>query len=129
MLILWSAATPFPSPFPHHIIDWFTKPGQEPRKFDQAPYQFECGILTFLATQNTLHYRWQSHRGIVRGLPRTCKEWVSFWNNTDLCMLFSRHLNWNPNVFSSTFLFWFGTLFMKKKNQGIQNSKIVSNSH
>ena len=42
------------------------------------------------------------------------KRGRSFWNNVNLSMLLSQHLNWKPDLSCSTVLISFGTLFRKK---------------
>ena len=90
LLLVWPVGHMNP-----HITDWATKPCKVASEFELATYQFECDALTYCTSSNTLHYMWLSDKEMGRGFWRTAKGWGSFWNNVDLLMLFSRHLNWN----------------------------------
>ena len=107
-----------------HITDWVTKPGQVPKEFELATYQFEYDALTYWVIGNTLHYMWQCDREMVKGFPRTCKrEGLILKQRRPLNVIFTTPELGPASVSSITFSFWFGTLLMKKKT--INKNKIV----
>ena len=125
-----------------HIRDWVTKTAQVPREFKLPTYQFECYVLAYWAICNTFYYMWQSERGLARGFSRTYKMgWVILILLRPLNVVFKASELEPVSVSSSTFLFWFRTLFIihylfviylyqyLQNCKSFRNSKIVNYSH
>ena len=99
------------------------KPGQVPMEFELATYQFECDALTYWA--NALLYLTKWQRNVERFFKNLLK-------GKGLCrrldVVFTASELKSAIVSSSTFLFWFVTIWKKKtkKDKGFQNSKIVN---
>ena len=78
------------------ITDWVTKPSQLPWAGNKMWPQFECDTLTYRVIRNTIYIvcdkvteNWKEifeELGNEEGL---------FWNNFNVSVLCSQHLNWN----------------------------------